>query len=151
MSNLVTNLSDTHQDGHRAGVMTKTETDNGDSNSVTNLGNTHQDGHRAGFKTKAETDNGDSKALTKHGNFHQDGHRASILSKAETDSGDSEEEPWLDLYLDQRGSTQDGLHGQDIIDSLTRYPKEVIVKGKGPGDYGARHDEPSERHNEEEK
>ena len=55
------------------------------------------------------------------------------MTKAETDSGDSEEEPWPDLYADHRGPTQDGLHALDIIDSLTRYPEEAIVKGKGPG------------------
>ena len=34
---------------------------------MTNLGDSHQDGHRAGVKTKAENNNGDSKAVTNHG------------------------------------------------------------------------------------
>ena len=101
--------------------------------------------------TKAETDIGDSKAVTNHGDSYQDGHRESDKTKAETNSGDSKEDPWHDLYADHRGPTQDGLHALDIIDSLTRYPKEAIVKGKGPGDYTASHAEPSEGHDEEEK
>ena len=41
------------------------------------------------------------------------------------------EEPWPELYADHSEPTQDGLHILDIIDSLTRYPEEAIVKGKG--------------------
>ena len=94
----MTNLGDSHQDGHRASVKTK---------AMTNIGDSHQDGHRAGARTKAEANIGDSKTV--------------VRTKAETDSGDSEEEPWPDLYANHRGSTQDGIHGQDIINSLTRY------------------------------
>ena len=60
----MTNLNDSHQDGHRAGVMTKAETNIADSKAVTNLGDLHQDGHRAGVRTKAENDIGDSEAMT---------------------------------------------------------------------------------------
>ena len=42
----VTNLGDSHQDGHRAGVETK----------AVSLGDSHQDGHRAGGKTKKKTE-----------------------------------------------------------------------------------------------
>ena len=72
----VTNLGDSHQDGHRAGVRTKAETDIGDSKAVTKLGDSHQDGHRAGVKTKAVTNIGDS---------HQDGHRAGGKDKEKTE------------------------------------------------------------------
>ena len=58
----MTNLSDSHQDGHRAGAKTKAVTNIGKSlhgkkknEALTNLGNSHQDVHRAGVKTKAET------------------------------------------------------------------------------------------------
>ena len=44
----VTNLGDSHQDGHRAGVETK----------AVSLGDSHQDGHRAGGKTKKKTEGG---------------------------------------------------------------------------------------------
>ena len=37
----MTNLGDSHQDRHRAGDKTKTETNNGDSKAMTNLGDTH--------------------------------------------------------------------------------------------------------------
>ena len=40
----MTNLGDSHQDGHRAGVMTKAETDIGNSKAVTNYGDSHQAG-----------------------------------------------------------------------------------------------------------
>ena len=42
----MTNLGDSHRDGHRAGVKTK---------AMTIIGDFHQDGHRAGAKTKAMT------------------------------------------------------------------------------------------------
>ena len=119
--------------------------------SVTNLGNTHQDGHRNGVMIKAETDISDSKAVTNLGDSHQDGHRAGVATKAETDSGDSEEVPWPDLYADHRGPTQDSLHDLDIIDGLTRDPEEEIVKDKGPGNYAARHAKRSKGLDEEEK
>ena len=118
---------------------------------MSNLGDSHQDGHRAGDMTKAETDIGDSKAVTNLGDSHQDGHRAGVATKAETDSGDSEEVPWPDLYADHRGPTQDSLHDLDIIDGLTRDPEEEIVKDKGPGDYAARHAKRSKGLDEEEK
>ena len=62
----VTNLGDSHQDGHRAGVETK----------AVSLGDSHQDGHRAGNKTKAVTNIGDS---------YQDGHRAGGKTKKKTE------------------------------------------------------------------
>ena len=49
----MTNLSDTQQDGHRTGVRTKAQTNNGDSEAVTNQaspftnhGDSHQDDRR---------------------------------------------------------------------------------------------------------
>ena len=47
----MTNLSDTQQDGHRTGVRTKAQTNNGDSEAITNQavtnhGDTHQDNRR---------------------------------------------------------------------------------------------------------
>ena len=70
----MTNLGDSHRDGHRAGVKTK---------AVTIIGDFHQDGHRAGAKTKAMTNISNSrhgknknKAGTNLGDSHQDGHRA---------------------------------------------------------------------------
>ena len=89
-SKVVTNLGDTHKDGHRAGVMTKAENDIGDFEAGTNCGDSHQDGHRTGVITKAETDIGDTKAVTNLGDTHQDGHRAGVMIKAETNSSDSE-------------------------------------------------------------
>jgi hypothetical protein len=54
---------------------------------VTNLFDSHQDGHRAGVRTKAENDIGDSEAVTRLGDSHQEGRRASVMTKAETDIG----------------------------------------------------------------
>ena len=83
----MTNISDSHQDVHRAGIKTKGETNIGDSlhgknkdEAMTNLGDSLQDGHGAGVKAKAVTIIGDA---------HQDVHRAGVKTKAKTNINDS--------------------------------------------------------------
>ena len=44
------------------------------------------------------------------------------------------EEPWSRLYTDHWGPTQDSNHILVIIDSLTRYPEVLVVKGTSAED-----------------
>ena len=62
--------------------------------------------------------------------------QASVESKARDPLKPTKapDEPWSWLYADHWGPTQDGLHILVVIDSLTRYPEVVVVKGTSTDD-----------------
>ena len=110
-------------------------TDSGDSEAVTNLGDTQkgaeldkrEQARDKDVSLKNETDD------TKDDSIHN----KTANTKAKHKDDKEPEEPWPDLYADHRGHTQEGLHAES---GRTR-----------PDNCAARHAEPSEGLEEEEK